>query len=248
MTFWNSKTARRALMLAMVPVLFSTVGCKKKPAPTPPPPPPPVVEVSLQVASVSPSTVNVGEATSATIMGSAFKEGATVQIVGPAGNLAGDRVVVSGSNSISVMVPALATAGSYNVIVTNPTGESATLRNGITARQADLPCKFTMTYFDLASSSIRSDARKTLDGSMSCIQGAAGAIRIEGHADERGTTDYNLALGQRRADSVKGYLTRQGVAAARISTISFGEERPSDSGTGEGAWQKNRRAETTASP
>lgn len=240
--------ARRALMLAMVPMLFSTTACKKKKPPVAPPPPPPVVEVSLQVASVSPSTVNVGEATSATIMGSAFAEGATVQFVGPAGTLSGDRVVVSGSNSISVMVPALATAGSYNVVVRNPTGEEATLRGGLTARAADLPCKFTVTYFDLASSQIRSSDRKTLDGAMSCIQGAAGAIRIEGHADERGTTDYNLALGQRRADAVKSYLTRAGVAAARISTISFGEERPAASGSDESAWQKNRRAETTTSP
>ncbi len=67
-------------------------------------------------------------------------------------------------------------------------------------------------------------------------------IQIEGHCDERGTSEYNLALGERRANSTKRYLVSLGIASDRISTISFGKERPLDPGHNEGAWAKNRRA------
>ncbi len=69
-------------------------------------------------------------------------------------------------------------------------------------------------------------------------------IRIEGNADERGTREYNLALGARRANSVRDFLVSNGVTGDRISTISFGKEQPIDAGTDEGAWQKNRNART----
>jgi peptidoglycan-associated lipoprotein len=68
-------------------------------------------------------------------------------------------------------------------------------------------------------------------------------IQIEGHCDERGTVEYNLALGERRAQSVKNFLTQLGVEAARLSTISYGEEKPVVQGHAEDAWVKNRRAE-----
>ena len=70
------------------------------------------------------------------------------------------------------------------------------------------------------------------------------AVRIEGNADERGTREYNLALGARRANSVRDYLVSHGVTADRISTISFGKEQPLDAGSGEESWQKNRNART----
>ncbi len=68
-------------------------------------------------------------------------------------------------------------------------------------------------------------------------------IQVEGHCDERGTTEYNLALGERRAASVKDYLVSKGISAGRISTISYGEERPATAGSDESAWSQNRRAE-----
>jgi peptidoglycan-associated lipoprotein len=66
---------------------------------------------------------------------------------------------------------------------------------------------------------------------------------IEGHCDERGTSEYNLALGQKRADSAKAYLVQLGIDPSRIETVSFGEEIPLDPGHDESAWAKNRRAE-----
>ena len=71
-------------------------------------------------------------------------------------------------------------------------------------------------------------------------------ITVEGHADERGTRDYNLALGERRANSAKNYLTSIGVDASRIETVSYGKERPSALGSDEQAWAQNRRAVTVA--
>ena len=71
-------------------------------------------------------------------------------------------------------------------------------------------------------------------------------IQIEGHCDERGTVEYNLALGERRAQSVKNFLTQLGVEGARLSTISYGEEKPVVQGHTEDAWAKNRRAEFVA--
>lgn len=68
-------------------------------------------------------------------------------------------------------------------------------------------------------------------------------LRIEGHADERGSTEYNLALGQRRAESVRTFLTGYGIAPNRVNTISYGKERPAVAGSNESAWARNRRAE-----
>lgn len=68
-------------------------------------------------------------------------------------------------------------------------------------------------------------------------------VSVEGHADERGTVEYNLALGEKRANTVKQYLIDSGVVEGRVSTVSYGEERPADAGHTEGAWSKNRRAE-----
>ncbi len=69
------------------------------------------------------------------------------------------------------------------------------------------------------------------------------SVQIEGHCDERGTTEYNLALGERRAGAVKDYLVSQGVSSTQLSTISYGEERPAVQGTGEDVWARNRRSE-----
>lgn len=71
---------------------------------------------------------------------------------------------------------------------------------------------------------------------------ANAAVTIEGHCDERGTSEYNMALGQKRADSVKKFLINSGISASRMNTVSFGKERPLDPGHSESAWSKNRRA------
>jgi peptidoglycan-associated lipoprotein len=100
-------------------------------------------------------------------------------------------------------------------------------------------------YFDFDSYQVRADAQPILDQQSSWLQRyPAVKVRIEGNCDERGTREYNLALGARRANAVREYLTAHGVSAARIETISYGKEKPIDGGSDEGAWAKNRNAHT----
>jgi peptidoglycan-associated lipoprotein len=97
-------------------------------------------------------------------------------------------------------------------------------------------------YFDFDKYDLRTDARTILDRKASFLnQNSSVRVQIEGHCDERGTVEYNLALGERRANAAKQYLTTAGISAGRLSTISYGEERPLDPGHNEAAWAKNRR-------
>ncbi len=100
-------------------------------------------------------------------------------------------------------------------------------------------------YFDFDQYQLRSDARPVLDSQASWLNHyPAVRVRIEGNCDERGTREYNLALGARRANSVRDYLVSRGISAARIETVSFGKERPVDGGSGEDAWAHNRNGHT----
>ena len=99
-------------------------------------------------------------------------------------------------------------------------------------------------YFDFDSALIRSEFKDSIDAhARQLMADPAATLRIEGHADERGSREYNLALGQRRADAVARALQLLGVADARLETVSYGAERPKADGSGEEAWRLNRRAE-----
>ena len=98
-------------------------------------------------------------------------------------------------------------------------------------------------YFDTDGTNLNSQARTTLDRQIAWLNRYPTVrLIIEGHTDERGTREYNLALGDRRAAAVKNYLTDHGVAAGRLRTISYGKERPVAVGSNEAAWAQNRRA------
>ena len=102
----------------------------------------------------------------------------------------------------------------------------------------------TTVYFDYNRSEIRPDARDALRANADAIgMGDGGRITIEGHCDERGSTEFNLALGERRANAVKRYLVDLGVPSSRLRTVSFGEDRPAVQGHDESAWRYNRRAD-----
>ncbi len=105
------------------------------------------------------------------------------------------------------------------------------------------PVRFENIHFDFDKSFIRPDAKPILAQVAEYLKGHPDArLRIEGHCDERGTSEYNMALGERRASAASKYLQNLGVAGSRLSTISYGEERPLDPGHNEEAWAKNRRA------
>ena len=109
---------------------------------------------------------------------------------------------------------------------------------------AQMSANFQRVYFDFDKSALDDDSKSALSDNVKIMQEHPDVrIEIQGHADERGTTDYNLALGQRRAEAVTSYMKSQGVAASRIKVVSFGEEKPIDGSSNERAWSKNRRCE-----
>jgi peptidoglycan-associated lipoprotein len=99
-------------------------------------------------------------------------------------------------------------------------------------------------YFDFDKYNLREDARNTLDRNAEILRANPDlGITIEGHCDERGTNEYNLALGENRAKAARDYLVRLGIDRSRISIISYGEERPVAHGHDEASWAQNRRGE-----
>ncbi|MGC8774861.1 MAG: peptidoglycan-associated lipoprotein Pal [Chlorobaculum sp.] len=97
-------------------------------------------------------------------------------------------------------------------------------------------------FFDFDSSALSPEAQEQLKQNASWMQKNTRAlVTIEGHCDERGTDEYNIALGERRAEAARTYLVNLGVSGARLSTVSYGEEKPFDLGHNEEAWAKNRR-------
>ena len=103
-------------------------------------------------------------------------------------------------------------------------------------------------YFDFDRSEIREDARRVLQSNVDSLKKSDSAVTIEGHCDERGDEEYNLALGERRANAVRKYLVNRGVSRSNLRTLSYGESKPAASGHDESAWRWNRRAEFRGSP
>jgi len=100
-------------------------------------------------------------------------------------------------------------------------------------------------FFDLDKSDLKPEARRTLERQAAWLKQYGNvAVTIEGHCDERGTREYNLALGDRRAKAASNYLVSLGIPASRIKTISYGKERPAVLGSNEAAWSQNRRGVT----
>lgn len=233
-------TARAMLPLVLAPVLVAAT-CKKK-----------TVDVGaeedavnspavvLQVAAIDPATGTAGREFRAEVLGAGFEEGAAVSI-----GTAGTHTRFVDDGTLSVDVPAQS-AGTYDVTVTNPGGVRAILRKGLTIRPEDAPvlgCSPLTVHFEFDSAVLDAEARAALDAATECLRQVPGAVRLEGHCDDRGTTEYNLALGLRRAESVRRYLVGKGVSPTRMDATSYGEERPVAFGAGPGAWAKNRRVD-----
>jgi outer membrane protein OmpA-like peptidoglycan-associated protein len=234
----------RASLLALAALSVApTAGCRKKVEPVdtdtdvvaPP-------TVALQVVSIDPGTATAGEAFEAEVIGSGFENGARVSFAGAAATSTG-RI---DENTLAVSVPGLA-QGLYDVTVTNPDGTKATLRDGLevvaTADPLPPPCEGGRVAFGFDKYDLDGAARGTLDRLAGCLVAQGTSLVIEGHCDARGPTEYNVALGNKRADAVQRYLLGKGVPPGRLRTVSYGEERPLREGDDESAWASNRRAE-----
>ncbi|MFM7203461.1 MAG: OmpA family protein [Myxococcota bacterium] len=229
--------------LAMTAALGMT-ACPKKPPVTDSVDAPKPVELTLY--RVSPTEGPTDKVTAITLTGTGINEGAKAFI--------GDVQVIGTSRAsgetLRGTVPGGLPAGTYNVTVRNPDGKEAVLQRGFTIKEPapvgnnepkPADCSLKDIFFDFDASSLNDEARGILQENATCLKAKKiGRVQVEGHADERGSTDYNLALGQRRADEVKRYLSTLGIA--NVSTISYGEERPAEQGSDEGIWAKNRRA------
>jgi peptidoglycan-associated lipoprotein len=133
-------------------------------------------------------------------------------------------------------------------VQTRPEPAATPVRDDAAEREAEMrrlrAVLEQMVYFDYDESTIRVDAQESLAAKVPFLRQNPGVrIRIEGHADERGSVEYNLALGMRRANAVRDYLIGFGLDAGRFDTQSFGEDRPYAQGSNEAAWSQNRRAE-----
>ena len=148
-----------------------------------------------------------------------------------ASNVAGDSA--SGSSSSSATTATTAGAESSSTTATQMSDAKKLAQVGNTV------------YFGFDSSELASEAQAILDRQAAFLNvNPTMVVIIEGHADERGTREYNLALGDRRAVAVRDYLLAKGLNAARVRTVSYGKERPAVSGSNEGSWEFNRRAAT----
>jgi peptidoglycan-associated lipoprotein len=128
-----------------------------------------------------------------------------------------------------------------------PTTPTAPVPTGpVAGSKADFAVKATdRVYFDYDKYNVDADDMRSLATQVAWLkQFPSTRVEVQGHADERGTRDYNIALGERRAQSVKSYLISQGIAESRIQTISFGKDKPMDMGHDEAAWARNRNAYT----
>jgi peptidoglycan-associated lipoprotein len=128
-----------------------------------------------------------------------------------------------------------------------PANPSPVVNDGLTNAQRlerDNAMAMTVFYFEFDRSDLSAEARAALVHHANYLKAnASRRYRLEGHADERGTREYNLALGERRAQAVERYLQVQGVSSNQLETISYGEENPDDPGTSEAAYARNRRVE-----
>jgi peptidoglycan-associated lipoprotein len=163
-----------------------------------------------------------------------------------AGGCAKKELVKSTSTGAEAAVPAPAPAEKQGEIVseTMKPGQQTAMAEaaaGVAATQ-EQPSTFEDIHFDFDKSFIREDAKPILEQVANYLKkNPRASMVIQGNCDERGTAEYNMALGERRAESAKSYLVSLGVRGGALSTVSFGKEKPLDPGHNEAAWAKNRR-------
>ena len=253
-----SKRKLSTIGLALALAMFA-VGCKKK-VPKPPPPPPPApapapeppkpAAPAVSQFTAEPTSIQRGQ--SSTLRWEVSGNVTSVSIDQGIGTVTatGNRRV-SPSDSTTWVLTATGPGGSTTASATvNVSAPPPPPPPPPPAAQATLPDRIASevqdAFFDYDKTDIRSDARDALTRNATALKAIlsdfpGASIVIEGHADERGSAEYNLGLGDRRASSAKEFLVGLGVPADRLKTISYGKERPQCTEQNETCWQKNRR-------
>ena len=148
----------------------------------------------------------------------------------------------------ALRLAACETASDQSAATTGQGGTTGAGGTGGVSRSQSLQERFVAevgdrVFFDFDKSDLKPEARRTIERWATFFrQNPNTTVTIEGHCDERGTREYNLGLGERRANAAKNYLVSLGIEARRVATISYGKERPAVLGSNEAAWSQNRRA------
>jgi peptidoglycan-associated lipoprotein len=228
----------------MLAVAF-VAGCAKKPAAAPPPPPPPPPPAARPTVSLQANPTSVNKGDSSTL--SWTSTDATQLTISPdvGAVTAQGSTKVSPSDSTTYTITASGPGGSADssvrVTVAAPPPPPPPQPTGPTDDQLFLQ-EVKDAYFDFNKADIRTDAREALGKTAEFLRGHPQIkATIEGHCDERGSTEYNLVLGDRRAAAVKNYLVQLGISADRLNTVSYGKEKPFCTQSNEECWQTNRR-------
>jgi len=238
-----SRSLYRAALLVALFMVALTAGCHHKPPPPPPPPPvqapaPARPTVTLQA---SPSSINKGESAALSWNSTDATELSIAPEVGAVTAQGSTKVTPSDSTTYTITAsgPGGSTSATATVTVNAPPPPPPP--KGPSDDEL-FPREVRDAYFDYDKADIRPDARASLSQTADFLKGHPSIkATIEGHCDERGSTEYNLALGDRRATAVKQYLVSLGVSADRLSTVSFGKEKPFCNESNESCWQQNRR-------
>ena len=241
---------QRYLQLGVVVLLGMFAGaCKKKVTPPPPaPPPPPAAAAPSATLTVEPSNIERGQ--SATLRWSS-QNATDLDLQPTVGRVdaQGTRAVSptdSTTYTLSVRGPGGSAQATARLTVTVPPPPPATAPAPSAPRQSlreQYDRGIADAYFDYDKSDIRDDARTALSRSAEFLRAnPTVTVQIEGHCDERGSAAYNLGLGDRRSNSARDFLVSQGISGDRITTISYGKERPFCTDSSEACWQQNRRA------
>ncbi len=241
--------ARCGMTLAMLAVVLGGSSCKKQtptaaPAPAPTPAPAPAPARPTVTLQASQTFIQRGESTTLNWSSTNATDLTLTPGIGRVSPEGSTRVSPTDSTTYTITAkgPGGTQDTSVRITVAAPPAPTPTARP--TASLDELfRTNVQDAYFDLDKADIRTDARTALARSAEFLrQNAQIKILIEGHCDERGSTEYNLALGDRRAQAAKQFLISLGVSADRIDTVSWGKERPFCTTSDEGCWQQNRRA------
>jgi peptidoglycan-associated lipoprotein len=233
----------RACLLTAFAAAALTVGCGKKPVVShePPPAAPPAARPTVTLQA-NPSTINKGDATTLSWSSTNATQLTISPEVGAVAPEGSTKVTPSESTTYTVTASGPGGTADSTVRVTvgaapppPPPATNATLEEMFLKEVQD-------AYFDLDKADIRSDARAAMAKTADFLRNYPQVkVVVEGHCDERGSTEYNLALGDRRAAAVKQYLVSLGIGADRMSTVSYGKEKPFCTESNEDCWQRNRR-------